>query len=143
MSVIVYKLCILHRSFKNLRVKEITTQKKNNINTAKEGFELKASSPSTETLPEVQPLLLDLMMKTTTVSIIFFKNASCYYMCNSCLKRGESRFSVLRIWPIFGLVFWFLHIKLQLFGVAVLHGLKDCSSLVFAFRFLSTMMEVF
>ena len=41
------------------RVKEDDYTKENNVNTAKEGFELKALSPFTETLPEVQPLLLD------------------------------------------------------------------------------------
>ena len=55
----------------------------------KEGFERKASSSFTETLPEVQPLLLDLTAKTTTVSIASFKNASCCYMCNACSKKVE------------------------------------------------------
>lgn len=62
--------------FNNLKAKEDNYTREKYVNTAKEGFELKASSLFTETLPEVQPLLLDLTTKTTTVSIIPFKSAS-------------------------------------------------------------------
>ena len=47
-------------------------------NTAKDGFELTESSLFT------LPLLLDLTMKTTTVSIIVSQNATCYDMRNAC-----------------------------------------------------------
>lgn len=76
-------------SFNNLRVKEDNYTNEKYVNTAREGFEIEASTPFTQTLPEVQPLLLDLTTKTTTVSIIS-KSASSYFMCNACSKKLES-----------------------------------------------------
>ena len=46
-------------SASHLRVKEDDYTKENNVNTTMEGFELKALTPFTETLPKVQLLLLD------------------------------------------------------------------------------------
>ena len=73
--------------FKNLRVKEDNYTKQNYVNTAKEGFEVQASSPFTETLPDVGPLLLDLTTKITSVSIISIKSASSYSTYSACSKK--------------------------------------------------------
>ena len=73
--------------FKNLRVKEDNYTKEKYVNTAKEGFDVEESPPFTDTLPDAQPLLLDLATKTTTVSIISFKSASSYFICNACSKN--------------------------------------------------------
>ena len=69
------------------------------------------------------------------------------------LRTGALGFSVLRIWPIFGSVFRFLHLKtavfrfsrlkLRFFGFGVLRGLRVFSNLVFGFRFLSTLRASF
>ena len=62
----------------NLRVKEDNFTKEKYV------------TPFTEILSEVQPFPLDLTTKTNTVSIISFKNASCYYMRNAYSKKVES-----------------------------------------------------
>ena len=69
------------------------------------------------------------------------------------LRTGALGFSVLRIWPIFGSVFRFLHLKtavfrfsrlkLRFFGFGVLRGLRVFYNSVFGFRFLSAMMALF
>ena len=59
------------------------------------------------------------------------------------MLRGALGFSVLRIWPDFGSVFRFSHLKLHFFGFGVMCGLRVFSNLVFGFRFLSTKMGVF
>ena len=53
------------------------------------------------------------------------------------IKEGGLRFSALRIWPIFGPVFRFLHLKTVVFSsqVGVLRGLRVFSTLDFGFRF--------
>lgn len=71
---IVREVCVLCTS-------PLSLQKGKVRNTAKDGFELKESSLFT------LPLLLDLTMKTTTVSIIVFQNATCYDMRNACSKK--------------------------------------------------------
>ena len=59
------------------------------------------------------------------------------------LRGAFERFSVLRIWPMFGSVFRFSHLKLRFFGFRVFHGLRLFSNLVFGFQFSSIMMAVF
>ena len=76
--------------FKNLRVKEDNYTKEKYVNTAKEGFDVEESPPFTDTLPDAQPLLLDLATKTTTVSVISFESASSYFICNACSKKLQS-----------------------------------------------------
>ena len=76
--------------FKNLRVTEDNYTKEKYVNTAKEGFDVEESPPFTDTLPDAQPLLLDLATKTTTVSVISFKSASSYFICNACSKKLQS-----------------------------------------------------
>ena len=58
-------------------------------------------------------------------------------------RRGAVGFSVLRIWPMFGSVFRFLHLKTAVFRFGVLHGLRVFLNVVFGFRFSSTRMAVF
>ena len=81
-AVVAAELCVSYACSAcrhlNLRVKEDNFTKEKYI------------TPFTEILPEVQPLPLDLTTKTTIVSIISFKNASCYYMRNACSKKVES-----------------------------------------------------
>ena len=54
-------------------------------------------------------------------------------------------FSVLRIWPIFGSVFRFLHLKTAFFSVLVSYAVGGGGFLLFSlgFRFLSTVMRIF
>ena len=57
--------------------------------------------------------------------------------------RGALGFSVLRIWPMFGSVSRFSHLKTAVFRFGVLHGLRVFLNVVFGFRFSSARMAIF
>ena len=59
------------------------------------------------------------------------------------IPSWNAKYIYPRIWPIFGSVFGFSHLKLRFFGFGVLPDLRVFSNLVFGFRVLSTMRAVF
>ena len=62
---------------------------------------------------------------------------------SSSYKRGALGFFILRIWPSFGLVFRFSHLKAAVFRFWCLVRFAHFFNLVFGFRFLPTVMTVF
>ena len=60
-----------------------------------------------------------------------------------CSRKGALGFLFLQIWPMFGSVFRFSHLKTAVFWFGVLHGLRVFSNSVSGIRFSSTMMAVF
>ena len=61
------------------------------------------------------------------------------WTCSNSMM-GALGFSALRIWPIFGSVFRFSHLKMRFISFGVMHGLRVFSNLAFGFRFLPTMI---
>ena len=74
------------------KVKRDNNAKEKYVNTAKEGFE--ASSPFTETLSEVKPLLLDLQCNNENHHCLHYLLQECLLLLHDCVIHAQRKLKV-------------------------------------------------
>ena len=66
------------------------------MNTAKKGFIVQEMTNFTENLAELEPTLMEMTTKDTTISINSLKTTSSYHVCSACGKTTELRGKLLK-----------------------------------------------